>query len=97
MHHRECQTPHLHRHLLPSPRFLHLPLEHERLTVPHPCPNLRHYNRCTATHMIVFNLNALVLVFSTVYESHKASLIASMKSEIGSEYWKERGERFENF
>jgi hypothetical protein len=50
-----------------------------------------------ATYMIVFNLNALVLAFSTVYESHKASLIASMKSEIGSEYWKERGERFENF
>jgi hypothetical protein len=47
--------------------------------------------------MIVFNLNALVLLFGTVYELHKASLIMSMKSEMGSEYWKERGERFENF
>jgi hypothetical protein len=50
-----------------------------------------------ATYMIVFNLNALVLLFSTAYESHKASLITSMKSETESEYWKKRGERFENF
>jgi hypothetical protein len=50
-----------------------------------------------ATYMIVFNLNALVLLFSTAYESHKASLITSMKSEAGSEYWKSRGEKFESF
>jgi hypothetical protein len=50
-----------------------------------------------ATYMIVFNLNALVLLFSTAYESHKVSLITGMKSETESKYWKSRGERFENF
>jgi hypothetical protein len=50
-----------------------------------------------ATYLIVFNLNALVLLFRTAYESHKASLVTSMKSETGSEYWKSRGESFESF
>lgn len=50
-----------------------------------------------ATYMIVFNLNSLVHLFTTAYETYKSSLIVSMKSETGSQYWKSRGESFKNF
>jgi hypothetical protein len=50
-----------------------------------------------ATYLVVFNLNTLVRLFSRAYESYKISLITKMKSEKESEYWKKRGDRFENF
>jgi hypothetical protein len=50
-----------------------------------------------ATYLIVFNLNTLVSLFSRAYESYKSSLVTKMKSEKEAEYWKRRGERFENF
>jgi hypothetical protein len=50
-----------------------------------------------ATYMIVFNLNTLVGVFSSGYESQRAKLVQKMKSEAGSDYWQSRGAMFENF
>jgi hypothetical protein len=47
--------------------------------------------------MVVFNLDSLVHLFTSTYESYKSSLIASMKSEKESHYWRSRGKRFENF
>lgn len=50
------------------------------------------------TYAIVFNLNNLVLQFSRSYQSLRDHLVSQMKEvKDESEFWKEKGERFDVF
>jgi len=50
-----------------------------------------------ATYLTVFNLNTIVRLCTTTYESRKEYLVGKMKSDSTSEYWKSKGARFETF